>query len=108
MANHFFIFARLPYVLAVYMHPGVITHLFSFPTLTVAIIFKSAPGSDKAKHVNSKKLECSEYGTPNSHLYQFCFLYIKKKTALHDSPYIMKFLLLPLIVFKSPSPNLFA
>jgi hypothetical protein len=36
------------------------THLFSFPTLTVAIILSSAPGRLRAKHVNSKKLECSE------------------------------------------------
>lgn len=87
---------------------GITTHLFSFPTLTVAIIFKSAPGNDKAKQVNSKKLECSEYGTPHSHFYQLGFLHAKKETPLHDSPYIMKFLLLPLIVFKSPSPNLLA
>lgn len=40
------------------------SYLFSLPTLTVAIIRKSGPGSERAKHVNSKKLECSEYGTP--------------------------------------------
>jgi hypothetical protein len=45
----------------------VITHLFSLPTLTVAIIFISGPqGSERAKHVNSKNDECSEYGTPTA------------------------------------------
>jgi hypothetical protein len=32
--------------------------------LTVAIIRRSGPGKERAKQVNSKKLECSEYGTP--------------------------------------------
>lgn len=39
-------------------------YLFSLPTFTVAIILRSGPGMDNAKQVNSKKLECSEYGTP--------------------------------------------
>lgn len=49
-SNHFFILPRL----------------FSLPTFTVAIILTSDPGTDRAKHVNSKKLECSEYGTPKT------------------------------------------
>lgn len=40
------------------------THLFSLPTLTVAIILRSGPGKLSAKHDNSKNEECSEYGTP--------------------------------------------
>lgn len=43
-SNHFFILPRL----------------FSLPIFTVAIILTSGPGTDRAKHVNSKKLECSE------------------------------------------------
>jgi hypothetical protein len=42
----------------------LVAHLFSFPTFTVAIILTSGPGKLSAKQVNSKKLECSEYGTP--------------------------------------------
>lgn len=40
-----------------------LTYLLSVPTLTVAMIF-GVPGTLRAKHVNSKNDECSEYGTP--------------------------------------------
>lgn len=54
--------------------------LFSLPTLTVAIIRKSGPGRDKAKQVNSKKLECSEYGTP---IHQSLLCRVRKPRTIH-------------------------
>jgi hypothetical protein len=42
-------------------HFAILARLDSLPTLTVAIIFTHL--RDMAKHVNSLKDECSEYGT---------------------------------------------
>ena len=92
------------------------SHLFSFPTFTVAIILTSGPGTDSAKQVNSKKLECSEYGTPAVSV----LLHNRPRTndrptppqrkaepvcRTAHSPYIMNCLQLPRIGFKLASPN---
>jgi len=42
-------------------HLAILARLDSLPTLTVAMIFTQL--NDMAKHVNSLKDECSEYGT---------------------------------------------
>jgi len=42
-------------------HFAILARLDSLPTFTVAIIFIQL--KDMAKHVNSLKDECSEYGT---------------------------------------------
>lgn len=99
--HHFFIFARLHQSISTLQTASdVTTHLFSLPTLTVAIIFISGPqGSDRAKHVSSKNDECSEYGTP---INTYQPPHQATKGDWHP-PYIMNWRQLPLMGFKLAS-----